>query len=91
LTHFLSCAPLLVLDYHCRPYLQGQDDNIMKTVHRYSIRGWRHEEERKENEYNDSQMLQRFIEVVNSQSKYNQNGTINAIPTLQTRDNILFP
>jgi hypothetical protein len=65
----------------CRPYSQGQDDNnSMKTVHRYSITGWSHEEERKENEYNDSQMLQRFIEVVNSQSKYNQNGTINAIP-----------
>ena len=66
----------------CRPYAKGQDENSIKTVHRYSVRGWSHEEERKEHKYDNSDMLQRFIEVVNSQSKYNQEGSINAIPIL---------
>jgi peptidoglycan/xylan/chitin deacetylase (PgdA/CDA1 family) len=71
-----------ILPNDCRPHSKGQDESSIKIVHRYSVRGWSHEEERKEHKYDDSQMLQRFIEVVNSQSKYNQNGTINAIPIL---------
>ena len=44
--------------------------------------GWSHDAERRENAYSDSQMLDRFIEVVNSQSTYNTDGTINAIPII---------
>lgn len=71
-----------MLPTDCRPYSNGQDESSIKIVHRYSVRGWSHEEERKEHKYDNSQMLQRFIEVVNSQSKYNRDGTINAIPIL---------
>src|SRR5918999_397590 len=71
-----------ILPTDCRPYAKEQDESSIKTVHRYSVRGWSHEEERKEHKYDNSEMLQRFIEVVNSQSKYNQDRTINAIPIL---------
>jgi peptidoglycan/xylan/chitin deacetylase (PgdA/CDA1 family) len=61
----------------CRTY---SDDGTLNFVNRYSIIGWSHDAERKENSYDDSGMFNRFIEVVNSQSIYNTGGTINAIP-----------
>jgi hypothetical protein len=48
---------------------------------KYSIVGWSHDSERKSNVYNDQQMFERFVEVVNSQTKYNTNG-VNAVPIL---------
>jgi peptidoglycan/xylan/chitin deacetylase (PgdA/CDA1 family) len=48
---------------------------------KYSIVGWSHDSEKKSNAYNDQQMFERFIEVVNSQIKYNTNG-VNAVPIL---------
>jgi peptidoglycan/xylan/chitin deacetylase (PgdA/CDA1 family) len=71
-----------VMPTDCRPYSKGQDESTIKTVHRYSIRGWSHEEVRKEHKYDDSQTLQRFIEIVNSQTRFNQDRTINAVPVL---------
>jgi hypothetical protein len=50
--------------------------------------GWNHEKEAVETSYEDQEMLKKFIEVVNSQSKYNKgdnrkiNETINAIPVI---------
>jgi peptidoglycan/xylan/chitin deacetylase (PgdA/CDA1 family) len=61
----------------CRTY---SDDGTLNFVNRYSIIGWSHDGDRKENSYDDSEMLNKFIEVVNSQSIYNTGGTINAIP-----------
>ncbi|MBD0360981.1 MAG: hypothetical protein ICV56_09770, partial [Nitrososphaeraceae archaeon] len=63
----------------CRTF---SDDGELTFVNRYSILGWSHDAERRDNSYSDSQMLDRFIEVVNSQSAYNTDGTINAIPIL---------
>jgi hypothetical protein len=53
-------------------------------MNRYSIMGWSHDADRKNNAYDDSQMLDNFIQVVNSQDKYNNNvdGIINAIPII---------
>jgi peptidoglycan/xylan/chitin deacetylase (PgdA/CDA1 family) len=48
---------------------------------KYSIVGWSHDSEKKKNAYDDQQMFERFVEVVNSQIKYNTNG-VNAIPIL---------
>jgi hypothetical protein len=48
---------------------------------KYSIVGWSHDSEKKKNAYNDQQMFERFVEVVNSQTKYNANG-VNAVPIL---------
>jgi peptidoglycan/xylan/chitin deacetylase (PgdA/CDA1 family) len=63
----------------CRTY---SEDGSLNFVNRYSIIGWSHDAERKANSYDDSEMLDKFIEVVNSQSIYNTGGTINAIPIL---------
>jgi peptidoglycan/xylan/chitin deacetylase (PgdA/CDA1 family) len=63
----------------CRTF---SDDGELNFVNRYSILGWSHDAERKDNSYSDSQMLDRFIEVVNSQSTYNTDGKINAIPII---------
>ena len=52
------------------------------ATNKYSIMGWSHDAEKKNNAYNDQQMLERFIEVVNSQSKYNTHNEFNAVPIL---------
>ena len=51
------------------------------TANRYSIMGWSHDSEKKNNAYNDQQMLERFVQVVNSQNEYNANG-VNVVPIL---------
>ena len=61
----------------CRTY---SDDGKLNFVNRYSIIGWSHDNDRIENSYDDSEMYNRFVEVVNSQSMYNTGGTIDAIP-----------
>jgi peptidoglycan/xylan/chitin deacetylase (PgdA/CDA1 family) len=69
----------------CRTYDDGADDAAdgkLTFTNRYSIMGWSHDADRSKNSYDDSEMLNRFIEVVNSQSVYNTNGTINAIPII---------
>jgi hypothetical protein len=52
------------------------------ATNKYSIMGWSHDAEKKNNAYNDQQMLERFIKVVNSQSKYNTHNKFNAVPIL---------
>jgi peptidoglycan/xylan/chitin deacetylase (PgdA/CDA1 family) len=49
-------------------------------ANRYSIRGWSHDASRQANSYSDSQLLNTFIKIVNSQTKYNKDGIIYAIP-----------
>lgn len=50
---------------------------------KYSIMGWSHDSERKNNALNDQQMFERFIEVVNSQNDYNVNSNhVNAVPII---------
>ena len=61
----------------CREY---SDHNSLNAVNRYSIMGWTHDSERRYKQYDDSQMLERFIEVMEGQSKYNDEGKISAIP-----------
>ena len=54
----------------------------LNYANRYSIRGWSHDLSRRENSYNDNALYDRFVQVVNSQFKYNENGMINAIPII---------
>jgi peptidoglycan/xylan/chitin deacetylase (PgdA/CDA1 family) len=61
----------------CRTY---SGNGKLNFVNRYSIIGWSHDDTRKTNSYDDSEMFNKFVEVVNSQSIYNTDGTINAIP-----------
>jgi peptidoglycan/xylan/chitin deacetylase (PgdA/CDA1 family) len=66
-------------DDGCREY---SNNGSLNAVNRYSIMGWTHDSERRFKQYNDSQMLERFIEVVEGQSKYNDDGKISAIPII---------
>jgi peptidoglycan/xylan/chitin deacetylase (PgdA/CDA1 family) len=64
----------------CRKFSDEDDDAELTFANRYSIMGWSHDADRSKNSYDDSEMLDRFIEVVNIPSIYNTDGTINAIP-----------
>jgi peptidoglycan/xylan/chitin deacetylase (PgdA/CDA1 family) len=64
----------------CNMYSEG--GNHLNAVNRYSIMGWTHDSERLANHFDDSQMLQRFIEVVDGQDKYNDESNISAIPII---------
>jgi peptidoglycan/xylan/chitin deacetylase (PgdA/CDA1 family) len=57
-------------------------DGKLNYANKYSIRGWSHDLSRIQNSYNDTALYDRFLQVVNSQSQYNKNGTINAIPII---------
>ena len=63
----------------CRPYSKKSD---LTYGNRYSIRGWSHDFSRLVNSYTDEELFDRFVKVVNSQSKYNKGGIINAIPII---------
>jgi peptidoglycan/xylan/chitin deacetylase (PgdA/CDA1 family) len=63
----------------CSPYdTNGQ----LSFANRYSVRGWSHDFSRLANSYGDADLYNRFVNVVNSQVKYNENGNINAIPII---------
>jgi Polysaccharide deacetylase len=62
----------------CRTYTKKD----LTFANRYSIRGWSHDQSRLVNSYSDDELLNRFIKVVNTQTKYNQDGTIKAIPII---------
>ena len=76
---------------HCDGWIHKSHQNDCSTytkngklnyANRYSIRGWSHDLSRIQNSYNDTALYNRFVQVVNSQSQYNKNGTINAIPII---------
>jgi peptidoglycan/xylan/chitin deacetylase (PgdA/CDA1 family) len=62
----------------------GCDDSHSNSecdTYKYAIMGWSHDSERKSDAYNDQQMFERFVHVVNSQNEYNSDG-VNAVPIL---------
>jgi peptidoglycan/xylan/chitin deacetylase (PgdA/CDA1 family) len=63
----------------CRTYTKKED---LTFANRYSIRGWSHDLSRLVNSYTDDKLLNRFIQVVNTQSEYNKDGTIKALPII---------
>jgi hypothetical protein len=63
----------------CRTYTKNGNLNY---ANKYSIRGWSHDLSRQVNSYDNLALFDRFIEVVNSQSKFNKNGIIKAIPII---------
>lgn len=63
----------------CKTYTK---DGKLNYGNRYSVRGWSHDLSRKINSYDDAALYDRFIQVVNSQSNYSNNGTLRAIPII---------
>jgi peptidoglycan/xylan/chitin deacetylase (PgdA/CDA1 family) len=82
--------PLMFL--HCDHFRKYSRQNDCQTylpngkisyANKFSIVGWSHDYDRIAYLYNDKQMLNRFIQVVNSQEKYNELGKpIDAIPII---------
>jgi peptidoglycan/xylan/chitin deacetylase (PgdA/CDA1 family) len=70
----------------CRTFT---DDGKLTFANRYSIKSWAHQHLQDGLIYDDTQMFQKFVEVVNSQNNYNKEGTINAVPII-TYHNITF-
>lgn len=61
----------------CRTYT---DTNDLTFVNRYSIMGWSHDADRVNEALDDSEMLDRFIEVMNKALYYNNNnGEVDAL------------
>ena len=63
----------------CRTYTDGND---LTYANRYTVRAWSQDAAPAENKISDSMMVDKFIRVVNSQTKYNNAGTIKAIPII---------
>ena len=67
-------------DPGCREYL---GNGSLSILNRYSIKAWSHDAERKENSLDDTQMLETFVEVANSQDEFNSEGkTAEALPII---------
>ena len=84
-----ASSPIAFLRCDGLKELSNQDDCLQTSkkggltyANRYSIKGWSHDMSRLVNSYTDEELFDRFVKVVNSQSKYNKDGMINAIPII---------
>jgi len=84
-----ASSPLTLL--HCDGWKDKSNQTDCRTftkngklnyANKYSIRGWNHDLSRKVNSFDNLALFDRFTQVVNSQSNYNKNGTIKAIPII---------
>jgi peptidoglycan/xylan/chitin deacetylase (PgdA/CDA1 family) len=73
---FLRCDGFDGGQQDCRTF---DENGELTEVNRYTIMGWSHDSDRVDESLDDSQMLQKFIEVVESQTEYNK-GQTDAIP-----------
>ena len=78
---YLSCDGLKVPSFErdCKTYT---NTHYITYANKFTISGWSQDFSRMVNSYNDAGLFKRFINVVNSQDKYNVDGLINAIPII---------
>jgi polysaccharide deacetylase len=78
---YLSCDGLRVpsVERDCKTYT---NTHYITYANKFTINGWSQDFSRMVNSYNDAGLFKRFINVVNSQDKYNEDGLINAIPII---------
>jgi peptidoglycan/xylan/chitin deacetylase (PgdA/CDA1 family) len=69
---------------HCHQYsTENNDENELQAdVKRYTITWLSHDAYKKSGGYSDEEMFEQFIEILESQTKYNNKNTIGAIPIL---------
>jgi peptidoglycan/xylan/chitin deacetylase (PgdA/CDA1 family) len=67
----------------CRTF---SDNGTLNYANRYDIKERTHNALDKRYSYNDTEIFSRFVELVDSQSKYNKNGIINAVPIIGYHD-----
>src|SRR5688572_9966658 len=61
---------------------ENKNNGLQLDFKRYTITGLSHEAYKKSGGYSDEEMFEQFIEIVKSQTKYNNENTIGAIPIL---------
>ena len=67
----------------CHQYSTENNENEFQSdFKRYTITGLSHEAYKKSGGYSDEEMFEQFIEIEKSQTKYNNENTIGAIPIL---------
>jgi peptidoglycan/xylan/chitin deacetylase (PgdA/CDA1 family) len=67
----------------CHQYSTDNNKNeLQSNFKRYTITGLSHEAYKKSGEYSDDEMFEQFIEIVESQTKYNTKNSTRAIPIL---------
>ena len=71
----------------CRTY---SNDGSLKYASKYRIKERTHNALDNQYLHNDTQIFSRFVELVESQTNFNKNGTINAIPIIGYHDIDLF-
>ena len=78
---YLNCDGLKLpsVQRDCNTYT---NTHYLTYANKFTISGWSHDFSRMVNSYNDDGQFKRFVDVVNSQDKYNEGGLINAIPII---------
>ena len=61
---------------------ENNENELELDFKRYTITGLSHEAYKKSGGYSDEEMFEQFIEIVKSQTKYNTENSIGAIPIL---------
>ena len=67
----------------CRTF---SDNGTLNYANRYDIKERTHNALDKRYSYNDTQIFTRFVELVDSQTNFNKNGIINAVPIIGYHD-----
>lgn len=76
---FLNCDKWTEDQTDCRTYY---DNGTLTFANRYSIRGWSHNFYDKKYAHDSNKIMEEFVNVVERQSRYNTNQSIDAIPVL---------
>jgi peptidoglycan/xylan/chitin deacetylase (PgdA/CDA1 family) len=63
----------------CRTY---SNDGNLTYANRYDIKSWPHDDVAIRESFNDTIVFNKFVQLLNNQTYFNKNGTINAIPIL---------
>ena len=61
---------------------ENNENELQSDFKKYTLTGLSHEAYKKSGGYSDEEMFEQFIEIVESQTKYNTENSINAIPIL---------
>jgi peptidoglycan/xylan/chitin deacetylase (PgdA/CDA1 family) len=61
---------------------ENKENELQSDFTRYTLTGLSHESYKKSGGYSEEEMFEQFIEIVESQAKYNTENSINAIPIL---------
>jgi peptidoglycan/xylan/chitin deacetylase (PgdA/CDA1 family) len=67
----------------CRTY---SDNGTLNFANRYDIKERTHNALDKRYLHNDTQIFEKFVELVDSQANFNKNGTLNAVPIIGYHD-----